>query len=400
MNNIQAIAPRRTLHPANDQRRGLATHPIRRAAFASFISAAKGKNGGGVGTIARQLWPTDAPTQEIITRGSITPMDKQRNGLYFQRRGWPYLKLGNEFGTPEFWKEYAVIPEDKDQPKRVISRNFGALVDDCRKSPRYQRIKPRTALDYDKYLDFFTSIMGDANPAAMKRKDVIRLRDANAEKPYFANYSLRVLHVLMEHCVDLGWRETNPVRGVSEIKTEKKEREPWPQNLLVRYRVTCPLGSRERLLMELCVGTGQRIGDVLEMRWSHIQDGGFVIRQNKTGKELWVPILPELQAALEAASRHSVFILTNERGTNRWSYRGASQAIRKVREAIGAVDYDIHSWRYNAACELVEAGCGDDLVASVTGQSPAMVLHYTKKVRQKIRVIQAQKKRTEQKQNV
>ena len=91
-----------------------------------------------------------------------------------------------------------------------------------------------------------------------------------------------------------------------------------------------------------------------------------------------------------------MFLLTNERGDNRWSYRGASQAVRKVREQIGALDYDIHSWRYNAACELVEAGCGDDLVAAVTGQSPAMVLHYTKRVRQKIRATRAQNKRREQ----
>jgi integrase len=255
-------------------------------------------------------------------------------------------------------------------------------------------------LDYDKYLEFFRARMGDANPAAMKRKDVIRLRDANAEKPYFANYSLRVLRILMEHCVDLGWCDTNPAKGVTEIKTDSKEREPWPQTLLEAYRAACALGTRERLLMELCVGTGQRIGDVLEMRWSDIQDGGFVIRQNKTGKELWVPILPELQAALSVSSRHSIFILTNERGTNRWSYRGASQAVRKVREQVGALSYDIHSWRYNAACELVEAGCGDDLVASVTGQSPAMVMHYTKKVRQRVRALEAQQKRTEQKQNV
>lgn len=85
----------------------------------------------------------------------------------------------------------------------------------------------------------------------MKRKDVIRLRDANAEKAYFANYSLRVLRVLMEHCVDLGWREENPARGVSELKTEKIAREPWPQELLAAYRSTCPLGTRERLVMEL-----------------------------------------------------------------------------------------------------------------------------------------------------
>ncbi len=324
---------------------------------------------------------------------------RQRNGIYFQRRGWPSRKFQNVFGTPNFWKEYADVLAGQVEAKRVNVRNFKSLIRNYRSSPRYQRLKPRTALDYDKYLDFFLSIMADANPANMKRKDVIRLRDSNAEKPYFANYSLRVLRVVMEHCVDLGWRETNPAKGVPELKTERVEREPWPQALLQAYRQTCELGTRERLVMELCVGTGQRIGDVLEMRWSDIQDDAFVIRQNKTGKELWVPILPELQSALGAASRHSVFLLTNERGTNRWSYRGASQAVRNVRAAIGALNYDIHSWRYNAACELVEAGCGDDLVASVTGQSPAMVLHYTKKVRQKVRAIQAQKKRTERTRN-
>lgn len=318
---------------------------------------------------------------------------RQRNGLYFQRRGWASQKIQSDFGTPEFWSEYANILTGGGAVQRVIKRNFSALIADYRKSPRYRHLKPRTGRDYDKYLDFFEDIMGQANPANMQRKDVIRLRDANSEKAYFANYSLRVLRVLMEHCVDLGWRDSNPARGVPELKTSKKEREPWPYELLEAYRVACPFGTRERLVMELCVGTGQRIGDVLEMRWSDIQDGGFVVRQSKTGKELWVPILPDLQTALDAAQKSSVFLLTNERGTNRWSYRGASAAVRAVRERIGAIPYDIHSWRYNAACELVEAGCSDDLVASVTGQSPAMVLHYTKKVRQKVRAREAQSQR-------
>lgn len=324
----------------------------------------------------------------------------QRNGLYFQRRGWPSLKLKTEFGSPEFWQEYADILGGKMKRNPISSRSFSALIDSYHRSPRYKHLKPRTALDYDKYLKFFRTIMGPSNPALLKRKDVIRLRDSNGDKVYFANYSLRVLRILMEHCIDLGWRNDNPAKGVPEIKVDRKQRDPWPSGLLETYRGACPLGSRERLVMELCIGTGQRIGDVLDMRWSDIQDGGVIIKQNKTGKELWVPILPELQAALDAASRHSFYLLTNEQGTNRWSYRGASQAVRLVRQRIYALDYDIHSWRYNAACELVEAGCSDDLVASVTGQSPAMVQHYTKRVRQKIRATQAQQKRTEQKQNV
>nr|WP_299964307.1 hypothetical protein [uncultured Roseobacter sp.] len=131
------------------------------------------------------------------------------------------------------------------------------------------------------------------------------------------------------------------------------------------------------------------------MRWSHIEDGAFFVKQSKTKKELWVPILPERQAALDGASRLSVFVLTNERGTNCWSYRGASAAVRRIRERIGALP-TIHGWPDNAACELLKAGCGDDLIGAVTGQSPAMVQHYTRKVRQRLRAVQAQQMRTEQ----
>jgi hypothetical protein len=151
---------------------------------------------------------------------------RQRNGIYFQRRGWSSQKFEAEFGTPEFWHEYARILSQKDKPRTVVSRSFAALIDDYRKSPRYLNLKPRTGFDYDKYLDFFRQIMGEANPAKMQRKDVIRLRDANADKAYFANYSLRVLRVLMEHCVDLGWRESNPARGVPETQDREAGARP------------------------------------------------------------------------------------------------------------------------------------------------------------------------------
>ncbi len=196
------------------------------------------------------------------------------------------MKFSSEFGTAEFWKEYADILAGRERPKRVTVRSFEALVADYRSSPRYITLKPRTALDYDKYLDFFCSVVGSASPMKMQRMDVVRLRDANSDKPYFANYSLRVLRVLMEHCIDLGWREANPAKGVPELKTEKKEREPWPRELLDSFRSYRKVGTRERLVMELCVCTGQRIGDVLEMRWSDIQGNAIFVRQNKTNKEL------------------------------------------------------------------------------------------------------------------
>ena len=46
---------------------------------------------------------------------------------------------------------------------------------------------------------------------------------------------------------------------------------------------------------------------------------------------------------------------------------------------IEAVDYDVPSWCYYSACELLGVGCGDDLIAAVTGQTIAGFQHLTGK---------------------
>lgn len=170
-------------------------------------------------------------------------------------------------------------------------------------------------MDYDKYTAFIDERFGPLNPANLQRKDVIRLSDQNAEKPYFAIFAVKVIRILMEHCIDLGWRTDNPAKGASLLKVDTDPRLPWPQSLIDDFRGAAPLDTRERLLMELCLGSGQRIGDVLEMRLGDIQDGGITVKQNKTGKRLWVPIVSALQEALDSASRRSLFMLTNHRAT-------------------------------------------------------------------------------------
>jgi hypothetical protein len=47
----------------------------------------------------------------------------------------------------------------------------------------------------------------------------------------------------------------------------------------------------------LCIGTGQRIGDVLGIRWSHLKNGAYDFTQGKTDKELWIP-LPDIMTGV------------------------------------------------------------------------------------------------------
>lgn len=256
--------------------------------------------------------------------------------------------------------------------------------------PGYRKLAPRSRADYDKRLDYFGAKIGHLPPRQIERRHVIAWRDAWAKaSPHEANYRLRVLRLLLERAVDYGLLPTggNPCKGVSEIKYEKRAREPWPETLVARFRKTHGYGTRERTLFELCLGSGQRIGDVLRMQWRHIEGGGINVTQSKTGKRLWVPLTVHLWRALDVWPVAGLRIVPI-------SYRQAAHAMQKAREVVGAgPEHDTHALRYTAAAELLLAGCDDDTIAAVTGQSPAMVQHYTRHVRQKSRAMKAKEAR-------
>ncbi|MGR3823852.1 MAG: site-specific integrase [Salipiger marinus] len=282
-------------------------------------------------------------------------------------------------------------------------RDVAAVIRAYRAAPKYRDLKRRTRDDYERHLPYFEQKLGHLAPRQIERHHVITWRDAWAKQssPHFANYRLRVMSIVMEHAKDMGLlrkMEENPAKGIKALKYEKQDREPWPDTKIAAFRSAYAYGTRERTLFELLLGTGQRIGDVLRMQWGHISGDTILLRQGKTGTRLEIPVTQHLAAALAATERRSLFILTKDmskaKRPGQWEYRGAADAMRAARVAIGAEAYDLHGLRYTAASELLLAGCDDELIASVTGQSAAMVRHYTRHIRQRVRARQAQEKRT------
>ncbi|WP_417816565.1 tyrosine-type recombinase/integrase [Tritonibacter scottomollicae] len=310
--------------------------------------------------------------------------------LYFQRRGYRTTKIEAAPGTKEFALEYASLMNGA-RPAPPTGKTFTALVTSYVKSQRYRKLAVRTAQDYDKVLAWVGSKLGPLPVDAMRRKDVIRARDANSGKVRFANYIVQVLRILMEHAIDLGWRDDNPAKGVSLLKSESKPREPWPLDMIDKFRETDD--DRARLVFELCLGTGQRIGDVLKMRWSDIEGDGINVKQGKTGAALWVPFTSQLRTVLATTPKIGVTICAWGRGKP-LTYRSAHEAVMRVRKSIGAEQFDLHGLRYAAAAELAALGCDDDLIAAVTGHTTkAMIAKYAGSARQKVRALEVQRRR-------
>lgn len=322
---------------------------------------------------------------------------RDKRGVLYFRKGYraPWIRLETQFpkGDPVPFALHQERERLLQQPRPVKGGpDVSAVLRYYRSGDKYRKLAARTKKDYEKHLTYFADKLGHLRPVNIERHHVIAWHQkwAKDNSPHFANYRLRVMSILMEAAKDMGLLkkgDDNPAHGISAIKYDQKEREPWPQDLITAYRAAAT--GRALLVFEMCLGTGQRIGDVLKMQWGDIESDGIRVRQNKTGSKLWVPLTQPLREALSATQRRSTFILTNQAATGPWSYRGASQAVRNVRVAIGALDYDIHSLRYSAASELLRAGADNETIGAITGQSAAMVKHYTRSTRQKVLAMKA-----------
>ena len=316
--------------------------------------------------------------------------------LWFERRGWPSIKFKcQDSDNPEFFAEYAAIMAGhlpNKEERKPSQRTFNALADRYYKTPKYKNLAPETVRKYDAAIKYIKAKLGTKDVTSLKRPHVIAMRDANHHRHRFANYLVQCTRIMMETAIDIGWVTENPASKVKMLDSPYDGREPWTAELVTAFRNVAD--ERSLLIFELCLATGQRIGDVLDMQWSDYQDGKISVRQNKTKKPLKIPLTVRMRDLLEktiqqGGKRRSNYIVYNNLHIGKLGYKAVQDKFLIYRKQIGAEEYDIHSLRYTAASEMTMAGCSVEEIAAITGQTTEMVLHYTAAVRQEANAIKA-----------
>ncbi len=168
-----------------------------------------------------------------------------------------------------------------------------------------------------------------------------------------------------------------PIKDIQKFAIGSHE--PWPQELLEAG--LSAEHDRTRLAINLLYHTGQRIGDVVKMRWSDIRNGAIVITQQKTGKPLTIPLMGALEAELARTPKQGITIITNHLGRPM-----TPQVIRRELKAFGdSLGETVvpHGLRKNAVNALLEAGCTIAEVGAVTGQTYKVIEYYARRVSQR-----------------
>lgn len=316
----------------------------------------------------------------------VRQRSKGRDYWYF-RRGGESIRLPDP-SDANFLRAYD--DAKRGRTRKPVKRNFAALITSYKSHYKYKALAPRTQRDYSKVMDYLLDIVGEDDPAKMIKRDVVEAQTANLHRKRFANEVPAMLSRLFEHGILIGWLEKNPAKGVEKIKTGDGHK-PWPDHFVKAYAEAAT--GVDRVIFELAIGTGQRIQDVLDMKWSDIEGDGINVTQNKTGAELHIPFTSRLAAFLAETPKKGFHIATTIHGTA-MSYNAAEQRFRAVRKAIGAHGYVMHGWRYTAAHQLALSGCTDAEIAAITGhRSLEMVAKYSRKASQRGLAKSAQRKR-------
>ena len=221
---------------------------------------------------------------------------------------------------------------------------------------------------------------GDNPVAKLEAHHILAWRDKLADKPGAANKMLRVVKALLSFSIPRKFRKNNPAFGIKPLKIGRIR--AWTDAELEAFEKRWPLGDIQRTGFALALYTAQRRADLASLEWAKIAGNAIVVRQQKTGTDLEIPIHRELRKALMAVRpRRGKTILAGVGGQPLHPvYFGHIMAA--AIEAAGLPnDCVLHGLRKTAARIIAETG---GRVRSMTGHlSAQMEREYERDAEQK-----------------
>jgi integrase len=166
---------------------------------------------------------------------------------------------------------------------------------------------------------------------------------------------------------------------------------PYTREDVVKILVACDAIGRypyERLRARATIlllrYTALRIADVALLAKDRVRGGEINVRTMKSGQCVWLPVHPELQAALDAlpaprGCTQSTYFFWSGNGAADSMVRAAERTLSTVFTRAEVKDAHAHRFRHTLATELLEQGHTYEDVADVLGNSAAIVRkHYAK----------------------
>jgi integrase len=314
--------------------------------------------------------PQDLPEYPgVKTHRRVLADGEERLYCYFKGE-----RLPGKPGSREFHNAYVRL--SRGEPlKPVAPEMFEDLVKAFIRSPEHRRCcsdlqKAREAFFLKKALPKFGGLRVDDFNDRQVRTIIFDWRDEMAGTPCAADHAVNALSRLLEWAYDRGKLQVNHARKIEKLYKSDRSEKIWTPEL--ERRLLADEHPEFVRLWQFGYWTAMRQGDLGNMAAISFDGEWLVYKPQKTEKSTGVTVhlpvfaLPPLAALLSSGP----WPLVTPTG-KAWHHRNIGKTFQRAKEAAGMAGLDLHfhDLRGTTVTRLLEAGCTEAEVASITGHS-------------------------------
>lgn len=248
------------------------------------------------------------------------------------RHGKPYwcvrvrngkrVRINETPGTREFLAAYrAALAGEPPAAKSASGKGTMAwLIGEYMASPQWAATASETRRQFSYQFSKIRDRSGARDVKTIRQKHVVEGRDKRAAAPSDANKYVKAVRRLFVFAVERGIVTVNPAVGVKllALPNARDGFHTWTSEEILRFERHWPLGTRQRLALDIVLYSGLRRSDVVRLGPQHVADGVITIRPQKTlrssGVTVTLPVLPPLAQSIAACPTGALAFLTTKRG--------------------------------------------------------------------------------------
>jgi integrase len=298
----------------------------------------------------------------------LPPCVYLKHGAYWLVKQNKWNRLCSErAGLPAMYRELARLTDAEHM------RDFMPAVV-CRwLESKRERLAQSTFEDYERYCGFLCNELDRLTPEQVTTKvcaDTLR----KITKARTHNVYRTILRQVMSFAATEGLRDGhNPVDDIPQRATKVRKRLVVEDDIAAIKADALQHRNGEALvhMIDLATITGQRIGDLLALRWQDVTARGIYFKQQKTGKELFVKWSPKLHAVINSCAKNGDrigHVIKTQTGT-RYTYSGIRSAWMRACAACGIENLNIHDLRRRAGMDAKKAAGNMEAAQRLLGHS-------------------------------
>src|ERR1700716_543744 len=297
--------------------------------------------------------PRPAPLHRETSRHGKT--------VWYVRMGkGPRIRINSPYGSPEFDNAYqSALLDQRPQPAGTPARGtLGWLWSVYRQSTAWLDLSMTPRKQRENIMLHVLKTGGSEPLSRIDRKAILKGRERRAATPSQAKNFISTIRGLFSWAVDTDLVRTDPTQGITTNKSKKPKSggfPVWTDDDIAMLETRWPRGQRERVMFDVFLYTGLRRGDAAVVGKQHVRNGVISIETEKTGMWVTIPILPELQATLDAGPTGDLAFIANASNGNPLTKESLGNLFAEACKEAG-VRKSAHGLRKAAATNAANHG--------------------------------------------